>query len=77
MNNLKNMQSSILKNVDLVQDRTARILQEQERDLVRAFRARLFDVQTELEKEKSKKYVQTTPGNKQSYSMVNKTRPLT
>ena len=41
--------------MDLVQDRTARILQEQERDLVRAFRARLFDVQTELEKEKSKK----------------------
>ena len=55
MNNLKNMQNSIIKNVDLVQDRTARILQEQERDLVRAFRARLFDVQTELEKEKSKK----------------------
>jgi hypothetical protein len=55
MNNLKNMQTSILKNVDLVQDRTARILQEQERDLVRAFRARLFDVQTELEKEKSKR----------------------
>lgn len=55
MSNLKNMQNSIIKNVDLVQDRTARILQEQERDLVRAFRARLFDVQTELEKEKSKK----------------------
>ena len=30
-------------------------MQEQERDLLRAFRARLFDVQTELEKEKSKK----------------------
>ena len=29
-------------------------LSEQERDLLRAFRARLFDVQTELEKEKSK-----------------------
>jgi len=55
MNNLKNMQSTIMNNVELVQDRTARILQEQERDLVRAFRARLFDVQTELEKEKSKK----------------------
>lgn len=55
MNNLKNMQSSIINNVELVQDRTSRILQEQERDLVRAFRARLFDVQTELEKEKSKK----------------------
>lgn len=45
----------IINNVTLVQDRTAKILQEQERDLLRAFRARLFDVQTELEKEKSKK----------------------
>lgn len=52
---LKNMQGQIIKNVELVQDRTAKILQEQERDLLRAFRARLFDVQTELEKEKSKK----------------------
>lgn len=52
---LKAMQSQILNNVELVQDRTARIMQEQERDLLRAFRARLFDVQTELEKEKTKK----------------------
>lgn len=52
---LKEMQGKILNNVELVQDRTARIMQEQERDLLRAFRARLFDVQTELEKEKSKK----------------------
>ena len=49
------MQGQILNRVELVQDRTAKILQEQERDLLRAFRARLFDVQTELEKEKSKK----------------------
>lgn len=55
MKGLKNMQSKILENVELVQDRTARILQEQERDLLRAFRARLFDVQAELEKEKNKK----------------------
>lgn len=52
---LKAMQNQIINNVDLVQDRTSRILQEQERDLLRAFRARLFDVQSELEKEKSKK----------------------
>jgi hypothetical protein len=52
---LKNIHSKILDNVELVQERTARILQDQERDLLRAFRARLFDVQTELEKEKSKK----------------------
>lgn len=44
-----------MSNIDLVQDRTSRILQDQEKDLLRAFRARLFDVQTELEKEKSKK----------------------
>lgn len=55
MQNLKKWQGNIINNIELVQDRTARILQEQERDLVRAFRARLFDVQTELEKEKSKK----------------------
>jgi chromosome segregation ATPase len=55
MAKLNSMQSHIINNVELVQDRTSRILQEQERDLLRAFRARLFDVQTELEKEKSKK----------------------
>ena len=55
MEKLKSMQGQIMKNVELVQDRTSRVLQEQERDLLRAFRARLFDVQTELEKEKSKK----------------------
>lgn len=55
MSKLKHMQGQIMGNIELVQDRTARILQEQERDLLRAFRARLFDVQTELEKEKSKK----------------------
>jgi hypothetical protein len=52
---LKTIHSKILDNVELVQERTSRILQDQERDLLRAFRARLFDVQTELEKEKSKK----------------------
>lgn len=55
MGSLKLMQHQIVENVELVQDRTAHILQEQERDLLRAFRARLFDVQTELEKEKGKK----------------------
>jgi hypothetical protein len=52
---LKNMHSKIMKNIDHVQGTTARILQEQERDLLRAFRARLFDVQAELEKERSNK----------------------
>ncbi len=45
---------SIVGNIDHVQEQTARILQEQERDLLRAFRARLFDLQAELEKEKAR-----------------------
>jgi hypothetical protein len=55
MKNLRTMHSKILNNVELVQGRTSKILQEQERDLLRAFRARLFDVQTELEVERSKR----------------------
>lgn len=55
MSKLKSLQGQIIKNVDLVQDQTSRVLQDQERDLLRSFRARLFDVQAELEKEKSKK----------------------
>jgi hypothetical protein len=55
MSSLKQMQHQIVGNIENVQDRTAHILQEQERDLLRAFRARLFDVQSELEKEKGKK----------------------
>ena len=54
MSNIKGMHKAIQGNVEMVQDRTTKILQEQERDLLRAFRARLFDVQTELEKEKSR-----------------------
>jgi hypothetical protein len=45
MNRLRKMHSNIQGNVEHVQEQTARILQEQERDLLRAFRARLFDVQ--------------------------------
>ena len=37
---LKAAHAKILDNVELVQDRTSRILQDQERDLLRAFRAR-------------------------------------
>ena len=47
---LRQIHTTIMKNIEQVQDQTARILQEQERDLLRAFRARLFEVQTELEK---------------------------
>ena len=52
--NIDSAHSAIQDNVTMVQDRTTKILQEQERDLLRAFRARLFDVQTELEQEKSR-----------------------
>jgi len=55
LSELKAIKAEILESVEMVQDRTARIMQEQERDLLRSFRARLFDVQTELEKEKSKR----------------------
>lgn len=52
---IKMFQQQILENIELVQDRTGKILQEQERDLLRAFRARLFDIQSELERERNKK----------------------
>ena len=52
---LKTYHSEIMENLDVVQDATTQILQDQERDLLRAFKARLFDVQTELDREKSKK----------------------
>ncbi|KAJ0411847.1 hypothetical protein ATCC90586_003000 [Pythium insidiosum] len=48
------MHRSIMESVDQVQDRTSKILQEQEKDLLRAFRARLYSVQEELESEKNK-----------------------
>lgn len=45
MESLKAMHQQILYNVEMVQDRSSKILQEQEKDLLKAFRARLFDVQ--------------------------------
>lgn len=54
MARLRDLHNSIVGNIDHVQEQTARILQEQERDLLRAFRARLFDLQAELEKEKAR-----------------------
>ena len=53
--NLREMHGEIVKHVGMVQDRTVRLVQEQERDMLTAFRARLLDVQNELEKEKEKK----------------------
>ncbi|CAM9298372.1 unnamed protein product, partial [Phaeothamnion confervicola] len=55
MAQIKEMHARVMANVEMVQDRTSRILQDHERDLLRAFRARLFDVQMELERERARK----------------------
>jgi len=52
MQKIKSLHSVLMKNVGTIQVNTAKVLQEQEKDLLRAFRARLYDVQTELEEEK-------------------------
>lgn len=54
MDRIRQLHRAILDSVSQVQDRTAKILQEQEKDLLRAFRARLYSVQEELESEKNK-----------------------
>ncbi|ETL46719.1 hypothetical protein L916_03447 [Phytophthora nicotianae] len=55
MDRVRAMHRSILDSVDQVQDRTSKILQgKYEKDLLRAFRARLYSVQEELESEKNK-----------------------
>ncbi|CAM9614149.1 unnamed protein product [Ectocarpus sp. 4 AP-2014] len=62
MESLKNMHQQILHNVEMVQDRSSKILQEQERALPGyvlpysyGTRARFVHPQTELEKEKTRK----------------------
>lgn len=52
---LRTLHKEIVANVGKLQDRTVRLVQEQERDLLEAFRGRLEDVRSELEKEKAKK----------------------
>lgn len=47
---LRQIHGTIMRNIEQVQDQTSRILKEQQQDLLRAFRARLTDLQTELEK---------------------------
>lgn len=49
------MHGQILDGLSGLQEKTKAVLQEQESDLLRAFRARLYDVQMELEAERSKK----------------------
>ena len=54
LESIHELHSKVLTSIDHVQTNTSKILQEQERDLLRAFRARLFDIQSELEVEKRK-----------------------
>ncbi|CAK4779502.1 unnamed protein product [Aphanomyces euteiches] len=54
MNSLRSLHKNIMVSISQVQERTGKILQEQEKDLLRAFRARLYSVQEELETEKNK-----------------------
>jgi len=52
---LRGMHREIMENLNVVDTATTEILQDQERDLLRAFRARLFDMQTELDRERTKR----------------------
>lgn len=55
MAGLRNEHQKVMDRLTGMQKREALSLQEQEKDLLRAFRARLWDVQFELETERSKK----------------------
>jgi len=55
MGALRNQHGKVLDVLGAMQKREQLSLQEQEKDLLRAFRARLWDVQFELESERSKK----------------------
>lgn len=52
---IENMHKSVIMSLDCIQTNTARILQEQEKDLMRAFRARLQEVSKDLEIQRSRK----------------------
>jgi hypothetical protein len=54
MDPLRNLHGNIQDTISSIQNKTARVLQDQERDLIRAFRARLADVTVELENERKK-----------------------
>ena len=55
MMGLRNEHRKVIERLDSAKSKEAQSLQEQEKDLLRAFRARLWDVQFELETERSKK----------------------
>jgi len=54
MDPLRNVHEQVLDTISSIQNKTARVLQDQERDLIRAFRARLAAVTVELENERKK-----------------------
>lgn len=54
MSHIRTMHGEIMDTIGMIQGKTSQILQDQERDLIRAFRARLADVTDELEKERKK-----------------------
>merc|ERR1719428_1419033 len=49
------MHKSVVAGLECIQNNTAKILQDQEKDLMRAFRARLQDVSRELEAQRGRK----------------------
>jgi len=55
VDNISSMQRKILDNLEGVQDRTKKVLQEQEKDIVRAFNAKLAEIKKEIEDERNKK----------------------
>ena len=54
MDRVRALHASVISSVDLVHDQTARILAEQEKDLLRAFRSRLTTVQSDLEAQRER-----------------------
>lgn len=54
INQIREMHTDIQNKISQIQGKTSKILQDQERDLIRAFRARLADVTEELDKERKK-----------------------
>lgn len=55
MNVIENMHKSVVSGIECIQNNTAKILQDQEKDLMRAFRARLQEVSKEHEAQKSRR----------------------
>merc|ERR1719183_1530883 len=55
MNMIEHMHKSVVTGLECIQNNTAKILQDQEKDLMRAFRARLQEVSKDLEAQRSRK----------------------